>query len=144
MKEIRTTADIHASPERVWAVLTDFAAYRDWNPFITRASGALLPGEPLELRLEPPGAMGRTVRAVLLEAEPGRELRWLAEGWLSGLLDEHHCISIIDKGPNRTHVVQRSTFTGLLVPFHRATIETNLREGFETMNRALKQRVQTS
>ena len=63
MKEIRTTADIHASPERVWAVLTDFAAYRDWNPFITSAAGSLQPGERLELRLEPPGANGRTVCA---------------------------------------------------------------------------------
>ena len=37
-KQLRTHIDIHASPERVWQVLTDFAAYPDWNPFITRAS----------------------------------------------------------------------------------------------------------
>jgi hypothetical protein len=143
MKEIRSTADIHSTPERVWQVLTDFAAYRHWNPFITSASGKAVTGERLELRMEPPGAMSRTVRPTVLEADGPRELRWHSEGLVSGLLDEHHCITIVNKGPNRTHVIQRSTFTGLLLPFNTARIETNLREGYETMNRALKQRVQS-
>lgn len=38
-KQLASTIDIDASPQRVWQVLTDFAAYPDWNPFIVRAEG---------------------------------------------------------------------------------------------------------
>jgi uncharacterized protein YndB with AHSA1/START domain len=43
-KQLRAQVDIQASPERVWEVLTDFAAYPEWNPFIVQASGAVAPG----------------------------------------------------------------------------------------------------
>jgi hypothetical protein len=36
MKELHTEIEINASAERVWRVLTDFAAYPKWNPFVRR------------------------------------------------------------------------------------------------------------
>jgi Polyketide cyclase / dehydrase and lipid transport len=39
-KQFYAQIDIHATPQRVWQLLTDFAAYPDWNPFITRSSGS--------------------------------------------------------------------------------------------------------
>ena len=61
MKEIRTTADIHASPQQVWAALEDLSAYKDWNPYITRAEGEVEVGGTLTLRLELPGGETLTV-----------------------------------------------------------------------------------
>ncbi len=43
-KEIHAELDIEASPERVWEVLTDFASFPEWNPFIRDASGGLKSG----------------------------------------------------------------------------------------------------
>lgn len=148
MKEIRTTADIHATPQRVWDVLANLPAYTEWNPYITKAEGGLNVGSTVTLRLEPPGASALTVTPTVLEAEAPRELRWLWETGISGICDTEQCFTIISKGDNRTHVIHRVTCTGLAlsVPgFGAATgarLETNFREGMEAMNRALKSRVQ--
>lgn len=148
MKEIRTTADIHATPQQVWSVLSDLRAYHDWNPFITSAEGPLAVGGTVVLQLEPPGAGAIAVRPVVLEAEGPRELRWLWSKGMSGLCDSEQTLVIVPKGENRTHVIHRLTVTGLALSLpgigggtaHR--LETNFREGMEAMNRALKSRVQ--
>jgi len=54
MKELHSEIEINASAERVWDILTDFASYPQWNPFIRSISGELEVGERLEVRLEPP------------------------------------------------------------------------------------------
>ncbi|MER3407514.1 MAG: SRPBCC domain-containing protein, partial [Nitrososphaera sp.] len=38
-KEVRTEIEIAAGPQRVWQVITDFARYPEWNPFIRRVEG---------------------------------------------------------------------------------------------------------
>jgi uncharacterized protein YndB with AHSA1/START domain len=53
MRRISATVDIAATPERVWAVLADLAAYPEWNPFIRSASGKLTEGARLTLQLVP-------------------------------------------------------------------------------------------
>ncbi|MGH7644541.1 MAG: SRPBCC family protein [Gemmatimonadales bacterium] len=142
MIDIRTTTDIHAPPDAIWQALTDLPKYPEWNPYITRANGAVEVGERLELRVELPGGGARTLRPLVIEAESNRQLTWVEEGWLPGMLDGHHSFTIVPRGQDRTHVVHRATFTGLLLPFLRARLETNVREGFEAMNRALKARAQ--
>jgi len=148
MKEIRTTADIHATPQRVWEVLSDLNAYKDWNPYITRAEGGLEVGSTLTLRIAPPGGEALTVQPVVLEAEAPRELRWLWPKGFSGIYDTEQCFSVVPKGENRTHVIHRITCTGLalslpgLAAATTARLETNFREGLEAMNRALKARAQ--
>ena len=44
-RRIDTEILIQASSERVWAVLTDFAAYPEWNPFIVSLEGKAEWGE---------------------------------------------------------------------------------------------------
>jgi len=56
--QIATTVEIDATPERVWKVLTDFGAYPEWNPFITRIAGPLQAGGQLDVYLKPSGGRG--------------------------------------------------------------------------------------
>jgi len=53
MHEIVTEIDLPADAARVWAVLTDFAAYRAWNPSIRSIDGILAEGARLHLHLRP-------------------------------------------------------------------------------------------
>jgi len=46
MKHIETCIDINAPVARVWAALTDFEAYPEWNPR-SRITGVAAPGERL-------------------------------------------------------------------------------------------------
>jgi uncharacterized protein YndB with AHSA1/START domain len=55
MKQLHTEIEISAPAERVWELLTDFASYPQWNPFIRNISGLPASGERLEVRLEPSG-----------------------------------------------------------------------------------------
>jgi uncharacterized protein YndB with AHSA1/START domain len=70
MKELHSQIDINASAERVWELLTDFASYPQWNPFIRHISGEPTTGERLKVRLEPPESRGITLRPKVLAAEP--------------------------------------------------------------------------
>jgi hypothetical protein len=142
MKELHSEIEIDASAELVWGVLTDFASYPEWNPFVRRISGEPKVGERLEVRLEPPGGRGITLKPTVLEAEPERELRWLGHLWVSGLFDGEHSLTIHRLGEDSVRFVQAETFTGVLVPMFARSLDDGTRRGFEEMNRALKERAE--
>ena len=142
MKELHSQIDIDASAERVWGILTDFASYPQWNPFIRGISGELEVGERLEVRLEPPDGRGITLRPMVLSAEPNCELRWLGHLWVPGLLDAEHSLAIQPLEENRVRFMQSEMFKGLLVPLLARSLDNNTLRGFEEMNGALKERVE--
>lgn len=141
MLEIRTAIDIAAPPERVWSVLTDFGRYPEWNPCLTDVRGEPAAGARLAVRVETPGGPTKRYHPTVLESTPPRELRWLGGLWLGGLFEGHHSFILVPQGDG-THLVNRETYTGLLVPLFAKMLETNTRQGFEAMNRALKQRAE--
>jgi len=142
MKELHSQIVINASPERVWGILTDFASYPQWNPFIRRISGELKVGERLEVRLEPPDSRGITLRPTLLSAEPNRLMRWLGHLLVRGLFDGEHSLLIQPLGENRVRFIQSEMFKGLLVPLFARSLDNNTLRGFEEMNGALKERAE--
>ena len=142
MKELHTEIEIDASAERVWDILTDFASYPQWNPFIRRISGELQVGERLEVRLEPPDSRGITLRPTVLRAEPNRLLRWVGHLMVPGIFDGEHSLVIEPLEGNRVRFVQHEAFKGVLVrPLARSLDKSTLR-GFEEMNGALKERAE--
>ena len=75
-KQLVSQVDIDATAEQVWKVLTDFAAYPAWNPFIVSAVGAAEVGSTVTLRMQPIDARAVTLKPTVLEATPGYRLRW--------------------------------------------------------------------
>lgn len=125
MKELRTEIEIQAPTERAWQLLTDFAGFPQWNPFIRRASGEAKTGVRLEVHIQPTGARGMTFRPTIFKAEPNRELSWLGRLLIPGLFDGEHILTIESLGANRVRFVQREIFTGLFVPLFARGLDTD-------------------
>ncbi len=140
MKELHTEIEINASAERVWRVLTDFAAYPDWNPFVRRIEGEVSVGARLHVDVQPSRGKRMSFRPTVLVAEPNRELRWVGRLWVPGLFDGEHSFSIEPQVDERVRFVQRERFGGLLVPLLSKMLDGDTRRGFDEMNRALKRR----
>jgi hypothetical protein len=141
MRELCREIEIDAVPERVWAVLTDYAAYPEWNPFIRRIAGELREGARLEVRIEPPGARAMTFKPTVRAVRANRELRWLGRLLLPGILDGEHSLEIEPLESGRSRFVQSERFRGVLVGFVQDTL-SKTEIGFELMNSALKARVE--
>lgn len=141
MRTIETTVEIDAAPEAVWAVLTDTAAYPDWNPFVRSLEGDLRIGARLHVCLQPPGGRAITMRPTVEVFDAPRELRWLGRLGLPRVFDGEHRFTIQSlDGGTRSRFVQAETFRGVLVPFVGSVLRTT-RAGFEAMNDALRGRV---
>ena len=143
MRELRREIEIDAPPERVWAVLTDFAAYPEWNPFIRRISGEVREDAKLEVLIEPPGARATTFKPTVRAVRANRELRWLGRLVLPGVFDGEHVLQIEPMDGDRSRFVQSERFSGLLVGVVKGTL-AKTEEGFEQMNVALKARVEAA
>jgi hypothetical protein len=140
MKELYTDVEIEAPAEKVWQILTDFAHFSEWNPFIRSIEGKPESGSRLRVQLHPPGARAMTFRPKVLRAEPREELRWKGRFILPGLFDGQHTFKIQPLGPHRVRFIQREKFTGVLTPFLARSLETTTKQGFKQMNEALKAR----
>lgn len=140
--EVITQVEIGASPARVWEVLTDWDAYPAWNPFIRQLRGRLVEGERLALLLQ--FAEGRTMsfRPTVRTLRPGVELQWRGHLWVPGLLDGDHAFQLEALDGERTLLIQRESFRGLLVPMMWRSLRRQTRRGFMLMNAALKGRIE--
>jgi hypothetical protein len=137
-KELVSSTEIDAPAEQVWAILTDFAGFKSWNPFIVEAQGRAEVGSQLTLRMQPVGGSAMTLRPTVVEVIDGQVLRWLGRFWVSGLFDADHSFVVKPLGASRTALVQREQFSGLLVPFFRRSLDRGTLPAFEAMNAALK------
>jgi hypothetical protein len=113
-KELYTEIEINASPEDVWAVLTDFSKFPEWNPFMRRASGEVKQGERIEVYLQPPDGTGMAFKPTLTRVEANRELRWLGHTFVPGVFDGEHIFIIEALEGTGVRFVQREKFTGML------------------------------
>ena len=141
-RELHSEIEIESTPERVWEVLTGFASYAEWNPFIRLIMGKLEAGEKLEVHFASGGTKEIVFRPKVLEVEGGRGFRWLGHLILPWIFDGEHIFEIAPLEGGGVRFIQREKFNGLFVPLFWKELDSNTRSSFNEMNRALKRRVE--
>lgn len=141
---LHTEISIDASPKQIWGVLTDFPGYQFWNQSIPHAEGEAKAGTLLRVVIQWPGLKSSPYELEILDALPERELRWLGHFGKTGLMDGDHRFVLEPTVEGRTKVIQSEYFSGLLVPFFAPWLKKNVLSGFEQMNVALKNRVESA
>ena len=76
MKVFNASTTIAASPDAIWAILTDAAHYPEWDPGMERIEGRIAPGAKITAytKLSP----GRAFPVEVTEFVPGQKMVWPA------------------------------------------------------------------
>ncbi len=137
-----TDIEIAASPAQVWAVLLDFATYKNWNPFIVSVEGSAKEGAQLATCIRPPGGREMRFKPSVTVVEEGRAFEWLGSFGFRGIFDGRHRFELSETENGGTKFVQKEEFTGLLVWLIKNELNTKTKQGFQEMNEALKKRAE--
>lgn len=139
---IRTECLIPAEPARVWAVLSDFAAWPDWNPLNLSAEGPLAEGAKVRMVFRNlAGRPGTVIRqtVTLVACTPGRELAWTGD--VPILFHGRHGF-LLSEEAGGTRVVQTEALSGLLPATWSADrIARDFVPAYQAVDKALAQRV---
>lgn len=118
------------------------AAYPEWNPFIKMISGSTKPGDFLETTLQTEGNDPMNFKPLVLKNQINQEFRWKGKLGIKGIFDGEHYFILEESSPNQTRFMQGENFTGLLSGLLMRMIGEDTKEGFISMNKALKTRVE--
>ena len=134
MKTYQAQIDIDAPPEVVWGTLVDFANYPQWNPFIREATGEVVEGGLITIRV---ARVPRSLPAIIRTVNAPHELTWEAAIPFNAFFPRY--IRRLERLPgNRTRFINREEFRGVLIPFVRPGLDLLLKPLYIKSGMALK------
>jgi len=140
MRAYEAETTITATSETIWAILTDAAAYPEWDPGMLRLEGQIAPGEKITAytKISPDRAFPVTVS----EFVPNQLMVW-SGGMPLGLFKGVRTFTLTDKGDGATHFALREEFSGPMLPLFGRSIP-DLTPVFEEFVAGLKQYAEQS
>jgi hypothetical protein len=140
MKSYDATATIQASPDRIWAILTDSGAYPTWDSGVQGIDGTIAPGNRITVRSE--ANPGRAFPVNVTEFEPGRSMTW-SGGMPLGLFKGVRTFRLSPAGDGATRFDMREEYTGPLLPLIWRTMP-DLGPSFQKFAAGLKARAESA
>lgn len=140
MKHFSATTTINASPEKVWAILTDATTIHEWDPGMVRVEGKIAAGE----RIKPFTTLSseRAFTVKVTDFQPNRRMVW-AGGLPLGLFKSARTFLLESDGKGGTKFTTSEDFTGVLLPIFGRTIP-DLNPMFADFAKGLKQRAEST
>ncbi|MEM7535486.1 MAG: SRPBCC domain-containing protein [Chloroflexota bacterium] len=138
MKSFSASTTINATPETIWAILTDGPSYPEWDPGMIKLEGTVAAGEKIvaHAKISP----DRTFPVTVSNFVPNETMTWSSAMPL-GLFSGARTFTLTPKGEGITEVSVREEFKGLLLPLIGRTIP-DLTESFEAFVAGLKSRAE--
>ena len=142
MKEINTEIMIDATPEKTWKVLMDFSNWKDWNPIVASAEGAVELGSNLMITMK--GKDGKNIQkysAKITRLDPPHSFSWTAKMGAGFLFTNQKVFEVLktDKG---TKLIHREIFSGLMANLFWGKMEKFVPVMLDSMNMALKNKIE--
>jgi hypothetical protein len=132
-------ADIRASAEAVWSIITDAPAYPEWDSGVERVEGTIAPGARIKVfsELNP----GRAFPVRVTEFEPPTRMTWTG-GMPLGLFKGVRTFTLTPGPDATTRFELRESFSGPLLPLMRRSMP-DFGPSFEQYARGLKARAES-
>ncbi len=139
MKRFATTTTINATPEVIWSILTDAAAYPEWNPTVSGIDGTIAPDEEITVhaKISPDRAFPVNVSAF----EPGRRMVW-SSGMPLGMFKGVRTFTLTPRG-DEVEFAMEEVFSGLMEFLISRSIP-DLTPSFEEFAAALKAKAEAA
>jgi hypothetical protein len=139
MKTFRAATTIRSTPERIWALLTDAAAYPSWNSTVENIEGRIARGERITVhaKINP----GRAFPVNVSEFNPPKRMVW-SGGMPLGLFKGERTFALSPQSNGEIEFSMCEEYTGLLAPLITRSIP-NLQPAFDEFAADLKRAAET-
>jgi hypothetical protein len=141
-KQFHATIEIDATPQRVWEVLTDFAAYPDWNRSSPGPAAPPAPASAYTCACSRPAAAASPSGPPCWRQTPVGGSAGSATLLLPGLFDGDHSFTIEPLGDRRVRVTQQEQFRGVLLPLAAKSLDRPHSPRTPTAEQPLKRRAE--
>jgi hypothetical protein len=141
---VRAEIEIDAPAGRIFDILTNLAAYPEWNPFTVRVESTLRLGDPVHLYVRLRGGkLSHRIEYVSKNERPA-SLCWGTTIGAGFLLRAERCQTLTPIDERRTRYVNEDVLEGWLAPFVLRAYGPAMQRGFEAVASALKKRAEAS
>lgn len=111
MKTFAVKTSIRATPERIWALLTNAAGYTRWNNTVEKVDGTIALGE--RVTVHPKSNPGRAFPVKVAEFEPPRRMVWRG-GMPLGLFKGERTFTLKPGANGDVEFSMREEYSGLM------------------------------
>ena len=140
MKHYDVSVQIDASPERIWAILSDGPGYTSWDSGVERVEGDIALGRSIKVfsKMMP----GRAFPVTVAELTPHARMVW-SGGMPLGLFKGVRTFTLSPLPSGQTRFDMREEFSGPLLPLIWRSMP-DLTPSFQQFAAGLKQRAEAA
>ena len=140
MKEFRTSIVIRSTPAKIWAILTDAAAYPSWNATVTKVDGTIALGKKVTVHAKISPGQAFPVRVA--EFTPEKRMLWRGGMPLGFLFKGERTFTLTPQNASNVEFTMHEIFTGWMSPLITKSIP-DLQPAFDEFAACLKKRAES-